>query len=547
LGTNINTGLTLTMFLEDPSEFPELGDECFSPDICLEIGTYMEEIDLPDNPNGYYLVWERCCRSAIISNIELPGDRGIVFVATVPDPALQNSSPFFEPYPADGYFCVGSQNTFAFATTDVDGDSLVYSLDNPIYGDLAVLFDPNPNGGGPMPYNDFPYVPPYSLADPVGGSPVMSINSETGEITAAPDDIGIFAFAVLVEEFRDGVKIGEVRREIALQSTTCELDVPPNYVGFNNFDTVFFNAFEANLLDIIITDNPLDSVWQDIEGEIFDGSYFPIAEFDTTAIGPGIFSGVLRWDSLGCDLVSDEPYTALFLSQSQNACTDSISTDTLNLAIYVQLPDDVPTQLLSPMQIEYTYVVIADTIQCLNITASDGNYQDTLNLFADFSSEIFLLDADATFNDTSGTQLISSPLCWVPDCEHVRPEPYSLDLTLITERCFETDTVDIPLEFYVTTASDGTLQVIPNVFTPNGDEINDRWEIEHIEDKCVTEEDIKIYNRWGNIVLEETSLQLKWDADTDAGDVPEGQYIYTITYKFLEDPRDYQGYITIFR
>ncbi|NNC82838.1 MAG: hypothetical protein HKN79_04610, partial [Flavobacteriales bacterium] len=485
-GTNTNTGLTLTMFLNEPTDFPTLGDECFTPDICLEIGTYEEEIELPDNANGYYLVWERCCRSDIISNIELPGDRGIVFFATVPDPALENSSPIFQPYPADGYFCVSSTNQFAFEATDADGDSLVYSLDNPIYGNLAVLANPNPNGGGPMPYNDFPWVPPYSLADPIGGTPPMSIDPMTGEITASPDDIGVFAFAVLVEEYRDGVKIGEVRREIALPSTTCELDVPPTYVGFMNFDTVYFNAFQENNLDIIITDNPLDSVWQLIEGEIFDGTYEILATFDTVAIGPGIFSGILGWDSLGCDMISDTPYTALFLSQSQNACTDSISTDTLNLAIYVQLPDDVPTQLISPAQVQYTYVVIADTIQCLDITAVDENYQDTLSIYADFGSEIFQMNAEATFSDTSGTQQISSPLCWVPDCEHVREEPYLLDLTLTTTKCFETDTLHIPLEFYATTASDGTLQLVPNVFSPTEDGMNDKWMIEHNPDKCVT-------------------------------------------------------------
>jgi hypothetical protein len=72
---------------------PELGDSCYipGPAVCLEIGTYITEFDLPDNPNGYYLSKERCCRNGLSLNLESvdPGfDWGFVFTADIADPLL---------------------------------------------------------------------------------------------------------------------------------------------------------------------------------------------------------------------------------------------------------------------------------------------------------------------------------------------------------------------------------------------------------------------------------------------------------------------------
>ena len=55
----------------------------------------------------------------------------------------------------------------------------------------------------------------------------MSINSVTGEIAACPSIFGYFQFSVRVEEFRNGVKIGEVRRDTQYKSLPCVLANPP--------------------------------------------------------------------------------------------------------------------------------------------------------------------------------------------------------------------------------------------------------------------------------------------------------------------------------
>lgn len=69
--------------------------------------------------------------------------------------------------------------------------------------------------------------------------------------------------------------------------------------------------------------------------------------------------------------------------------------------------------------------------------------------------------------------------------------------------------------------------VIPNIFTPNNDGVNDVWEM-----KLGSEFDVKILNRWGNLITDKSSLQndFKWDGKTKSGEeCPDGVYFYLIT------------------
>ena len=69
---------------------------------------------------------------------------------------------------------------------------------------------------------------------------------------------------------------------------------------------------------------------------------------------------------------------------------------------------------------------------------------------------------------------------------------------------------------------------IPNVFTPNGDGENDIFAIEVAGqlNKC---SDLKIYNRWGQIIFISTGGNTKWDGYTNVGQaVPEATYFFVI-------------------
>lgn len=65
--------------------------------------------------------------------------------------------------------------------------------------------------------------------------------------------------------------------------------------------------------------------------------------------------------------------------------------------------------------------------------------------------------------------------------------------------------------------------VAPNVFTPNGDNENDLFELDH---QFAVEIELVIVNRWGNIMYESTGPNPVWDGKAGSNDAAEGTYFY---------------------
>jgi gliding motility-associated-like protein len=69
--------------------------------------------------------------------------------------------------------------------------------------------------------------------------------------------------------------------------------------------------------------------------------------------------------------------------------------------------------------------------------------------------------------------------------------------------------------------------VAPNLFTPNGDQINDVF---FIKTNGVTMYTLVVYNRWGAIMFQVTARRVSWDGYSSAGvEVPAGTYYYTLS------------------
>jgi len=67
--------------------------------------------------------------------------------------------------------------------------------------------------------------------------------------------------------------------------------------------------------------------------------------------------------------------------------------------------------------------------------------------------------------------------------------------------------------------------IIPNVFTPNGDSDNEEFEIFNFG---IPEYEIKIYNRWGDLMFESTNSNKHWDGQQNSIPAAEGTYYYTL-------------------
>jgi hypothetical protein len=190
-----------------------------------------------NDPQGYYIIWERCCRNYAITNIysENPetGGRaaGQTFYLEFP-PVVKNGAPFINSSPRlfpplNDYACPRKPYYVDFAGIDDDGDSLVYSLVTPLSTHTVASVPPLQ----PAPYPQIEWRFPYSANNVLNGDPDLKISSD-GFLTATPSQQGLFVFAVKCDEYRDGVKIGEVRRDFQmLVVDVCPRAEPPQILG----------------------------------------------------------------------------------------------------------------------------------------------------------------------------------------------------------------------------------------------------------------------------------------------------------------------------
>jgi gliding motility-associated-like protein len=87
--------------------------------------------------------------------------------------------------------------------------------------------------------------------------------------------------------------------------------------------------------------------------------------------------------------------------------------------------------------------------------------------------------------------------------------------------------------------------IIPNVFTPNGDGLNDTYEIFVTG---IKEYNLNIFNRWGQIVFTSNDAYKQWDGSASGNQAPDGEYYYTLVIiDFLKEQHTYKGIVTLIR
>jgi len=112
--------------------------------------------------------------------------------------------------------------------------------------------------------------------------------------------------------------------------------------------------------------------------------------------------------------------------------------------------------------------------------------------------------------------------------------------TVNINNCYASDTILVSNDCYMD---------IPNAFTPNGDGINDYFFPRQMLTKGLTAFSMNIYNRWGQLIFETTTLDGSgWDGKLNNVDQPSGVYIYIIDATFKDGQKEHhQGNITLLR
>ena len=87
--------------------------------------------------------------------------------------------------------------------------------------------------------------------------------------------------------------------------------------------------------------------------------------------------------------------------------------------------------------------------------------------------------------------------------------------------------------------------MIPNIFTPNGDGINDGFGVEFTPLENVMDFQMFIYDRWGRLVFSTTDSQTFWDGNNQNGRPhAEGVYYCVLSFKNKKIPEEEHQYNT---
>jgi gliding motility-associated-like protein len=85
---------------------------------------------------------------------------------------------------------------------------------------------------------------------------------------------------------------------------------------------------------------------------------------------------------------------------------------------------------------------------------------------------------------------------------------------------------------------------LPNIITPNGDVLNDFWQI---SDDRISQIKFSIYNRWGELVSESNDNEKSWNGKTINGDnVSDGIYFYNMILVYKDNSaKNFRGTIQV--
>nr|WP_299384373.1 T9SS type B sorting domain-containing protein [Allomuricauda sp.] len=84
----------------------------------------------------------------------------------------------------------------------------------------------------------------------------------------------------------------------------------------------------------------------------------------------------------------------------------------------------------------------------------------------------------------------------------------------------------------------------PKFFTPNGDNINDTWQLEGINEDFQANSMISIYDRYGKLMALISPKTSGWNGTSNNSEVPASDYWFKVN---LEDGRIYKGHFTLKR
>ena len=416
---------TLDLMQREIVEYTNI--ECAIDELQTLRVVYSAEVNLsPEmyaSPEGYYIQWERCCRNAAIDNIINPSGTGMNYVLDIP-PLMKNGKIFVNSSPIlfkplSDYACINQLYYVDFTGTDPDGDSLVYSLTTPL-NSSSVAAVPIPQ---PKPHLGVAFLTGFSETNMVGGSPPLRI-SNRGLLTVNPDQTGLFVFAVKVEEYRDGEKIGETRRDFQMlvvdgcnppDPPVVDISIPGNPTFNAETDVLTYTASDTEkCFDFLVSNVTAgERITLLAEGVNFNGDLNEIFMLNQIPVGDDMKELQIEVCIPECPPVRDAPFI-LDLIASDDACPLP-QLDTLRLTIEVEPPpNNKPNAMSSPnfIKLNADSPPYSQVINAADIDGDDLEMSLYIEGIEDPAAVGFeLVDVVGTAGNIQGT------VVWNTDCE----------------------------------------------------------------------------------------------------------------------------------
>lgn len=255
--------------------------------------TYTADVTLPQQCTDWTMSISINARNDQITNLVNANAEDLYVETTLNNvAAVCNNSPVFTTLPVP-YICANQPFFYNHGAVDVDGDSLVYSLINP----LGANATPIGYAGG------------FSPTVPMNLVGLFNFSTQTGQMSFTPNGIQVAVITVLVEEYRNGVLIGTTIRDIQMVVVSlpgCANPTPsfsgaiqPTVVGgiYISPDIVQVCPGTSLTFSTLAIEGSNDSIF--VESNVAQA--IPTAQYTTQYVSADSVFGYFSWTPTGLD------------------------------------------------------------------------------------------------------------------------------------------------------------------------------------------------------------------------------------------------------
>jgi gliding motility-associated-like protein len=566
---------------------------------CVDIGNpipgikkfvYNGSFTLPDTSSNWRFVFDGSIsdgsfitsagRSFIINNAQITDPvtlaASLLYMeATLNNTLGPNNSTTFTSLPTP-FFCLNKPSTYSLGAADAENDFLSFSL---IPGKTSAT-------------GEISYIPPFTGTNPLPTAPGnFSFSPVNGQMNFVPNQVMNCLVTNLVEEYRNGVKVGSSMREMTFVILdNCTNDAPLSPVsGITNADATTDSAGNLTLsvcegqsatiaFDVVSSDPNGDNTSVTYSNlpdgaeitVLNNGADTPKVRFSWSAIdaAPGNYIFYITYTDDGCPLVSTKTiaYTIRifehpnkFLGGSEPSCIRTSSGKAW------AIPDTGVTE-------PYSYRWVDTNGNTLKLTASSTT-GDTIRALKPGVYKVYIRNAEnCGKNVLVEVGEIPLPEIALPaDTTLCIGMPLNIGTTAQPEVNYLWNTGDtaccitvVQPGSYLLKATNkcGSVQdevtisyvkckycfFVPNAFSPNGDGKNDRFNV--LETCLVEKYKLDIFNRWGELVFTTLSTSKSWDGTYNGQDAEGGVYFYRINARLTDRSKEeieLKGDITLIR